>query len=504
MTVQELLVSFPYTKAWVQNWGERVVGIAHDSRSVRQGYAFFALVGSSHDGHAFLGEALSRGARLLVVEREESVLPFGNRISWVVTPSTRRALALASCAFFGHPSRHMYVVGVTGTNGKTTTCFLLQSIFEHAGYPCGLLTTARNIVGPFEWESPNTTMESLFLAQSLRMMQDLGIHHAVLEVSSHGLALGRVEGILFDAAVFTNIVPEHLEFHKTFAHYFESKRKLATMVAANLAKAYPRMLVVNGEDENVLAIARLSGLPFLRFGYTKECEVQAGNVRWSDTSTVFEARTPWGTFEVHLPLPGKHNVSNALGAMALGLALGVDREAVREGLAHCRRVPGRWEILRAPQGFTVIVDFAHNWHGLAHALSAAKALCPRRLITVFGCGGERDRSKRPQMGKVVAGLSDVCIVTTDNPRGEDPLQTAEDAVSGIRDVALEKPVEWFVVLDRVEAIRLALSLAQEGDIVFLAGKGPERFQVYAQEAVPHNDYEVALKILSGGCDVVRT
>ncbi|MEN3183432.1 MAG: Mur ligase family protein, partial [Atribacterota bacterium] len=292
MTVQELLVSFPYTKAWVQNWGERVVGIAHDSRSVRQGYAFFALVGSSHDGHAFLGEALSRGARLLVVEREESVLPFGNRISWVVTPSTRRALALASCAFFGHPSRHMYVVGVTGTNGKTTTCFLLQSIFEHAGYPCGLLTTARNIVGPFEWESPNTTMESLFLAQSLRMMQDLGIHHAVLEVSSHGLALGRVEGILFDAAVFTNIVPEHLEFHKTFAHYFESKRKLATMVAANLTKAYPRMLVVNGEDESVLAIARLSGLPFLRFGYTKECEVQAGNVRWSDTSTVFEARTP--------------------------------------------------------------------------------------------------------------------------------------------------------------------------------------------------------------------
>lgn len=504
MTVQELLSSFPFTKARVENPDEHVLGIAYDSRSVRQGYAFFALVGSCQDGHTFLGEAFSRGARLFVVEKEESLFPFEHRVSWVVVPNTRRALALASCAFFGHPSQHLYIVGVTGTNGKTTTCFLIHSIFECAGHPCGLLTTARNIVGPFEWEPPNTTMESLLLVQALRRMRDLGLRHAVLEVSSHGLALGRVEGILFDAAVFTNIVPEHLEFHKTFEHYFESKRKLATMVAENLVKAFPRILVVNGEDENVLAIARFSGLPFLSFGCTRGCDVQARAIRWSDTSSVFEVWTPWGAFEARLPLPGKHNVYNALGAIALSLAAGVDREAVQAGLTCCRKVPGRWEVIRAPQGFLVVVDFAHNWHGLEHALSAAKALRPRRLITVFGCGGERDRSKRPQMGRVVATLSDICIVTTDNPRGEDPLQTAEDAVLGIRDVALEKPVEWFVVLDRVEAIRLALSLAQEGDIVFLAGKGPERFQVYAQEVFPHNDYEVALRMLFGGADVVHT
>lgn len=503
MTVQEFLASFPFIKAWIKDPQERIMGVAHDSRDVRQGYAFFALVGSSHDGHAFLHEAFSRGARFLVVEREESISPFKSRVSWAVTLSTRKALALASSAFFGYPSRYMQVVGVTGTNGKTTTCFLLHSILEHAGYPCGLLTTARNIIGPFEWEPPNTTMESLFLAQSLRIMQDFGLHHAVLEVSSHGLALGRVEGILFDAAVFTNIVPEHLEFHKTFEHYFESKKKLAVMVAENLIKTYPRVLVVNGEDANTLAIGRFSGLPFLRFGCTSACEVQAKNVRQSDTSSVFEVHTPWGVFEVYLPLPGRHNVYNALGALALSLALGIDREAIREGLARCRKAPGRWEVIRAPQGFTVIVDFAHNWHGLQHALSAARNLGPRRLITVFGCGGERDRSKRPQMGRVVATLSDICIVTTDNPRGEDPLQTAEDAVSGIREVALEKPVEWFMVLDRVEAIRLAISLAREGDIVFLAGKGPERFQVCAQGAIPHNDYEVALRILSGGHDVVH-
>lgn len=502
MTVEEFLSSFPVIRAWVPNPKERVIGVTHDSREVRRGYAFFALVGSSHDGHAFLEEAFTRGARLLVVEKEESLLPLKDKVSWAVTPNTRRALAWASNAFFGYPSRHMNLTGVTGTNGKTTTCFLLQSIFEHAGHPCGLLTTARNVAGPFEWEPQNTTMESLFLARSLRMMRDLGLTHAVLEVSSHGLALGRVEGMLFDAAIFTNIVPEHLEFHKTFEHYFKSKQKLAEMVAANFAKAYPRILAVNGEDENVLTIARLSGLPFLRFGCTRGCEIQAVNIQWSESSSTFEARTPWGIFPVYLPLPGRHNVYNALGAIAIALASGIDREAVCAGIARCRKVPGRWEIIRAPQGFTVIVDFAHNWHGLEHALSAARKLCSRRLITVFGCGGERDRSKRPQMGKVVATLSEVCIVTTDNPRGEDPRQTAEDAVLGIQEVAREKPVEWFVVLDRVEAIRLALSLAQAGDMVFLAGKGPERFQVYAQGAVPHNDYEVALKILSGGRDVV--
>ncbi len=503
MTVRELLSSFPSVKVEVCNPEECITGIAHDSREVRRGYAFFALVGSSHDGHAFLPEAFARGARLFVVEREESVLPFRERVSWAVTPSTRMALAWASNAFFGYPSRYMHITGVTGTNGKTTTCFLLQSIFERAGCPCGLLTTARNIVGPFEWEPQNTTMESLFLARYLRMMRDLGLGHAVLEVSSHGLALGRVEGILFDAAVFTNIVPEHLEFHKTFEHYFESKRKLAEMVAENLVKAYPRILAVNGEDENVLAIARFSGLPFLRFGCARACEVQATSIQWSDSFSAFEVCTPWGMFSTYLPLPGKHNVYNALGAIAIALALGIDRETIREGLAACRRVPGRWEMIRAPQGFTVIVDFAHNWHGLEHALSAARNLCPRRLITLFGCGGERDRSKRPQMGKVVATLSDICIVTTDNPRGEDPLQTAEDAVLGIQEVARTKPVEWFVVLDRVEAIRLALSLAQEGDVVFLAGKGPERFQVYAQGAIPHNDYEIALRMLSGGENVAH-
>lgn len=498
MTVRELLSTFPATLANLQDPEAPVTGIAHDSRNVRRGFAFFALVGSTRDGHDFLLEALHRGAQLLVVEKEERLHLLKDRVSWAVTPSTREALALASHAFFGYPSHRMHISGVTGTNGKTTTCFLLQSILEHAGHPCGLLTTARNIVGPFEWEPPNTTMESLFLARSLRMMWNLGLRHAVLEVSSHGLALGRVDGILFDAAIFTNIVPEHLEFHKTFTHYFESKKKLATKVAENLEKGYPRILAVNGEDEHVLAIARDSGLPFLRFGCTRECDIQARNIRWSDVASSFEVCTPWGIFTVDLPLPGKHNVYNALGALTVGLALGVDREAVREGLARCRKVPGRWEVLRAPQGFTVIVDFAHNWHGLQHVLSAVRELQPRRLITVFGCGGERDRSKRPQMGKVVATFSDVCIVTTDNPRGEDPLQTAEDAVSGIQEVAREKAVEWFIVLDRVEAIRLALSLAREGDIVFLAGKGPERFQVYAHGSYPHNDYEVALRLLCGG------
>jgi len=505
LRIREFLSSFSYVKAHIRDWEEEIVGIAQNSKDVRPGYAFFALVGSSCDGHAFLWEAVDRGARLLVGEREEPFLALGEDISWVCVEQSRRALALASHAFFGFPSQRMHVVGVTGTNGKTTTCFLIQSILEKSGVPCGLLTTARNIVGPFEWEPPNTTMESLFLAQSLRRMETLGIHHAVLEVSSHGLALWRVEGILFDVAVFTNIVPEHLEFHRTFEHYWQSKKRLAEMVEENLSKPFPRVIVANGEDEHILAMVRSLGVPLLRFGFLKGLEVQAACVQWDHSSSIFQALTPWGHFEVFLPLPGKHNVYNALGAIAVGLALGVCREAIQEGLRHPRRIPGRWEVIEAPQGFKVIVDFAHNWHGLEHALRTAKALKPRRLITVFGCGGERDRSKRPQMGRVVAAFSDVCIVTTDNPRGEDPLQTAQDAVWGIEEIAREKPVEWFVILDRVEAIRLALSLAREGDVVFLAGKGPERFQVYATGSVPHNDYEVARQLLfpEGRRDVVH-
>ncbi len=501
MRIREFLQTFSFREEGIIGWEDEVCDIALDSREVRPGSVFFALVGSLLDGHLFLGEAVEKGAKLLVVEKKEAVSPWNGKVSWVVVESTRKALALASCAFFGHPSSGMWVAGVTGTNGKTTTCFLLHSILERSGIPCGLLTTARNVIGPLEWEPPNTTMESLFLARSLYTMRSLGIRHAVLEVSSHGLALGRVEGIFFDAAVFTNIVPEHLEFHKTFTHYWESKKKLAEMIEKNLQKPFPRVLAVNGEDENLLAIARAVGVPFLRFGCVEGVDVQAKNIVWQHCSSYFEIATPWGNFSVHLPLSGKHNVCNALGASAIALYLGVDKEMVRVGLERCRRVPGRWEIIEAPSGFKVIVDFAHNWHGLENALKTARSLTQGRLITVFGCGGERDRSKRPQMGKVVANLSDVCIVTTDNPRGEDPMQTASDALLGIQEVALGKPVEWFVVLDRVEAIRLALSLAQRGDIVFLAGKGPERFQVYAHKILPHNDYEVALRLLQerGGC-----
>lgn len=498
MRIRELLSLLPVTMARAVDWEENIVGLVHNSKEAHKGCAFFALVGASRDGHSFLHEAVERGARLLVVEKGESILPFDGKVSWAVVENTRRALAQASHAFYGHPSRDMCIVGVTGTNGKTTTCFLLQSIFEHSGAPCGLLTTARNVVGPFEWEPQNTTMDSLSLAYSLHMMRTLGIRNAVLEVSSHGLALGRVEGILFDAVVFTNIIPEHLEFHGTFEHYWQSKKKLAEMVEKNLEKTSPRVLVVNGEDSNVLAIARSSGVPFVRFGCSKGLELQAANVQWGLSSSSFDVFTPWGCFQAYLPLPGKHNVYNALGAMAVGLFLGIDREVVQAGLKKCRRVPGRWEIIEAPQGFKVIVDFAHNWHGLEHALSVARSVTSRCLITVFGCGGERDRNKRPQMGKVVATLSDICIVTTDNPRGEDPLQTAQDAVQGIQEVARTKPVEWFVVIDRVEAIRLALSFAREGDIVFLAGKGPERFQVYATGSFPHNDYKVVLQLLCAG------
>ncbi|MGQ9473932.1 MAG: UDP-N-acetylmuramoyl-L-alanyl-D-glutamate--2,6-diaminopimelate ligase [Candidatus Caldatribacteriaceae bacterium] len=484
-----------WREAWIKDENLDVQGIAFDSRKVIPGGVFFALCGSNTDGHLYLHEALSNGAVLLVGEKREFLQAFSGLVSWILVEDGRRSLALVSNSFYGDPSFSLRVMGITGTNGKTTTCFLTRTIWEKSGLPCGLLTTVCNFVGPWEIESINTTEESLQISQALDKMRRVGIRDVVMEVSSHGLAIGRVEGVHFDAALITNLVPEHLEFHQTFEHYFASKRKLFEKVAENLVKSYPRIAVANYDDEHCLRMVCDIGVPFLTYGFTKSADVWADEVSFSFRGALWKTWTPWGIIETETAFTGRHNVYNVLGAIALALAQGIPISAIQEGVQACRRVPGRWEFVEAGQDFTVIVDFAHNWHGLENTLSTIRDLSEGKIITVFGCGGERDRKKRPLMGKAVARYSDWCLLTADNPRGESPEQTVLDALEGVKRVAQEKKVHYEIILDRVEAIRRALQIARRGDVVFLAGKGPERFQVYDTRVVPHSDYWVAKRLL---------
>ncbi|MCD6155435.1 MAG: UDP-N-acetylmuramoyl-L-alanyl-D-glutamate--2,6-diaminopimelate ligase, partial [Candidatus Atribacteria bacterium] len=430
----------------------------------------------------------------LVVEKEPC-LPNQKDVSWVLVEKSREALNKIASPFFGNPSRKMRIFGVTGTNGKTTTCFFLRNILETSGTPSGLLTTCLNAIGPLELEPLNTTEESINIQNHLHTMLRMGIQNAVIEVSSHGLALGRLQGVSFDYAVITNLIPEHMEFHLDFEDYFQSKRKLFRTLEENLDKSYPRMALFNADDPHCRKMLEALGIARLGFGLKEKADISAEKIEYSLYQTSFIMNTPWGKTKITINFPGEHNVYNALAAAGMALTAGVSLEKVKEGLENTRKIPGRWEKVENKRGIEVIVDFAHNWHGLQKALSLIRKSVKGNLITVFGCGGERDRAKRPLMGKVVAQYSDVCIISTDNPRNEDPMQTIYDALEGVKEVAKQKEIRYHVIPDRKEAIQKALKEAKKGDAVFLTGKGPERFQIIANQNYPHNDYQVAKELL---------
>ena len=497
MILKQLINIDDYPFKLIHDDEVEIKGITFDSRLVRSGFIFFAFSGSNTDGHLFIEKAIENGATVIVFSDPNFSIPANRKVSWIRVDDGREILAHIAAQFYGHPSREMRIFGITGTNGKTSTCFYLRNLLVENGTACGLMTTPKNFVGPDVYEAMNTTEESIQIQAFLKSMLDKGIRQAVLEVSSHGLALGRVKDILFDAAIVTNLIAEHLEFHKSFEQYFLSKKKLIEMVEQNNQKKIPRVLIVNGDDENCCRITEGSNLPILRFGLHPRNDVTAKEIQYFLDKTKFRLNTPWGSFQVQLSLPGRNNVYNALAAVTTALFYGIDVDKIVQAISTTHRVPGRWEVVNAGQDFKVIVDFAHNWHGLENTLSFIKECVTGRVITVFGCGGERDRKKRPMMGETVARWSDICIVTSDNPRHEDPRQTAEDAMEGIRRCQKETAVQSYIILDRREAIKMAVTIAQTGDVVFLAGKGPERYQVYHDKIIRHNDYDVVLEILRG-------
>ena len=461
-----------------------VTEVSHDSRRAGPGTLFVAIRGHAADGHEFLEAARRKGAAAFASEE-----PPRPGAPWVRVRDAREALAVLSAALLGYPARELELVGVTGTNGKTTTAYMVDSALRQAGETVGLLGTVEYRVGDRVAEAVRTTPEASDLQTMLRQMKDAGCRRAVLEVSSHSLVLRRVHGLEFRVAVFTNLTRDHLDFHGDMDSYFAAKRILFDRQLREDGRA-----VVNVDDDRGAELARTLGRPVWTCSLRPGADFVAEDVRLSLEGTRFRARTPAGDFEVETPLLGRFNVQNALCAFGAGLALGLAPDAVQRGIASLKGVPGRMERIAAGQDFVVLVDYAHTDDALRSLLEAVRELKPRRLVTVFGCGGDRDKTKRPLMGAVAARLSDVMILTSDNPRSESPEAIVDDIKRGIP--PSRPPEETPVVLDRREAIARALELGREGVVVVIAGKGHETYQVLRDRTVPFDDRKVVREVLS--------
>ena len=453
-----------------------IADLAYDTRAVSAGALFFCVAGERVDGHDLAWEAIERGAVALVVERILDV-----DVPQLLVPSTRESMAVAADAFFGEPTKELELAGVTGTNGKTTTAFLLRAILHAAGRKPGLVGTVEWQVGGDHRPAPFTTPEAIDLQRLFREMLDAGNRSAAVEASSHGAALRRLDRVRLDALVFTNLSQDHLDLHGSMQEYFAAKRRLFTgpappPAAVNVGDDWGRRLAADLED--------LHRAPLVTFALDEEAEVRPESLEIRAEGSRFRA----AGVDVETRLRGRFNVENVLGAVAAGLLLDLDEDAIAEGIASVSGVPGRFEPIEEGQPFAVLVDYAHTPDSLANVLSAARDLGSGRVIVVFGAGGDRDRGKRPLMGKVAADLADVTIVTSDNPRSEEPLAIIQDVLQG---TGLEVEID----LDRRSAIARAVSIADEGDVVVIAGKGHEQGQDVGGVVAPFDDREIAREAL---------
>ncbi len=457
-------------------------GIAYDSRKVAPGYLFFAFPGARVDGRAFAQQAIEKGAVAVVSELER---PEGFAAPWVRVGHGRRALALAAREFYDRIDERLLITGITGTNGKTTTSLLLDSVLHAAGSTTLVVGTIEYRLAGRTLKAVNTTPESLDLFDLYAQLAAAGGTHATMEVSSHALALARVYGIRFHTAVFTNLTRDHLDFHGTMEEYFAAKRALFEGAGA----PPPCFSVLNHDDEWARRMPPAGEA--LWYGIGEGAEARARDIESGFDGLRFHIEFHGRRFPVRSPLPGRMNVYNILCAWCAAKSYNIDPEVIAQGIASCRAVPGRFEKVEAGQPFLVVVDYAHTDDALRNVIGVARALNPKRILTVFGCGGDRDRRKRPLMGSAAAELSDFVIVTSDNPRSEDPSAIIADALEGVRRHATPHITEP----DRAKAIRLALENARSGDIVILAGKGHETYQVLRDRTIAFDDREVTRNVL---------
>ena len=455
-----------------------IASIEYDSRRVSAGSMFCCIVGQLFDGHDFAQSAAEKGAAALLVERE---LPID--LPQVVVKNARRSMAEMAAAFYGYPHREMQMLGVTGTNGKTTTTYMVKAIAEQAGKNVGIIGTIRNMIGKESIHTERTTPESVDLFRLLRTMADARVDIVVMEVSSHALEQCRVHGIKFDAALFTNLTQDHLDYHKSFENYLQAKKTLFL----NAKKA-----VVNVDDPYSDRIMEGLTIPILTFGVRDRANISATDIDITPSGVRFNLHTPEGGTLMNLAIPGLFSVFNAMGAVGMAQSIGVKLSDIKEGLESVTSVSGRLEPVRTNRGFSVFVDYAHTPDALENVLKTVQEFAKGRVICVFGCGGDRDRAKRPIMGEVAGRFSEYAVITSDNPRTEDPLRIIESIEEGMK----RSGAKYTVIANRRDAIRHALETAKENDIVMIAGKGHENYQEINGIKYHFDDKEIVGELLT--------
>jgi UDP-N-acetylmuramoyl-L-alanyl-D-glutamate--2,6-diaminopimelate ligase len=474
------------TRAAVAHGDLEISDLVYDSRQVKTGTLFVAIRGEKTDGNKYVSDVMGRGAAAILSEQEKTA-SIPTEFPWIQVADARKALAISAANFYMRPAEVLKLTGVTGTNGKTTTSYLVDSILRAAGCEVGLLGTIGYRLVREALPAPNTTPESLDLQRYLAEIVRAGGTHAVLEASSHALAMNRLWGCPFAVAIFTNLTRDHLDFHKTFEEYFAAKRRLFEGTGA----AAPATGVINRDDEYGQKLAGLASRT-LTYGLEPGADITTRKPAVSLSGIEFVAETPSGKIEIRSRLVGRPNVYNILAAIGAGVALDLSGEVIARGIAQLSAVPGRFERIDMGQPFLVVVDYAHTDDALRNLLATAKELnTSGRIITLFGCGGDRDRTKRPLMGEAAGHASDIVVLTSDNPRSEDPLLIINDVIVGVQ----RTKAKLFVEPDRQKAIEVALDEARSGDIVLLAGKGHETYQVLRDRTIAFDDREVARAVL---------
>jgi UDP-N-acetylmuramoyl-L-alanyl-D-glutamate--2,6-diaminopimelate ligase len=489
MTIMQLLAALNGQVPIVERHGaldQVVTAVTDDSRAVAAGSLFVAVKGERVDGHRYVAQAIQSGAAAIVGQEsvEHESVPF------VKVADSRKALGLIGSRFHGDPSARLTMIGTTGTNGKTTTTYLCKALLEAMGRQVGLIGTVAYQIGSQIIPAAHTTPGALELQGLLAKMIQADTDSVVMEVSSHALAMDRTAGCEYDVAIFTNLTQDHLDYHGTMEEYFQAKLRLFTGLGQG--RKTGQRAIVNMDDPRGAQVRAACRVPVWGFAVKSRADVRAENVRLSMNGSTFTAATPAGVFTVESRLVGEHNVYNLLGAIGAALHIGVTCDQVREAVGSLTNVPGRFERVSAGQDFTVVVDYAHTEDALVRLLTAAHALKSRRIITVFGCGGDRDRGKRPKMGRAAVEYSDVVVLTSDNPRTEDPLSILREVEAGVREALEGRPnVEYHLIADRREAIIAAVRLARAGDLILIAGKGHEDYQILGTSKVHFDDREVA-------------
>jgi len=479
-----------------------IAGIAYDSRAVKPGYLFVALKGHNADGHDFIGDALRRGAVALVAEHLEGI---DTKATVVLVEDSREALSRLAVNFYDQPFKGMSLIGITGTNGKTSTSYLLESILLAAGVEPGIIGTVNYRIPGKSWKAPVTTPESLDLMKTLRKMADAGVTHVVMEVSSHALDQGRAKDCPFEGAIFTNISRDHLDYHHSMDSYFQAKSLLFCNFELS-GSTHLNWAVINADDPKGKELIDLTEARVVTYGLGRDSDIRAERIRVNRAGLTAKVITPTGETKVKSALIGDFNAYNILAASAAAFCLGFDLNVISTGISLLKGVPGRLEMVKNRRSLMIVVDYAHTPDALLKAISAVKPLTAGRLITVFGCGGDRDKGKRHEMGRVAGKRSDLVFVTSDNPRTEDPAAIAAQIEKGVLASGLKRleinsnrhlaGSGYFLDLDRAQAIRRAIELADKNDLILIAGKGHEDYQIVGGEKRHFDDREVAAEAAS--------